>query len=177
MLSPHISVRPLPGVPPVGSGLLPPRTPEERAEVVAASNRWADFMNEWLPMLNSACAGQGLAPLEHVIDLYDRPARVLLAISSAFDFPPDGLPKNVRYIGPLLDPPGWSRPWKAPWPTKNAGPRALVSFSTTFQDQADTQQRVVNALGEMEMDAVVTIGPALDRTALRAPIPFNSAAR
>jgi hypothetical protein len=35
-------------------------------------------------------------------DLFDRPERVLLAISQAFDFRADSLPVNVRYVGPLL---------------------------------------------------------------------------
>ncbi len=91
--------------------------------------------------------GIGLDALGHVLDLYDRPERVLLAIGSAFDFPADYLPENVRYVGPLLDPPGWSKPWIAPWPQGSDRPRALVSFSTTFQNQADALQRVVKGLG------------------------------
>ncbi|ACK52778.1 Glycosyltransferase 28 domain protein [Methylocella silvestris BL2] len=169
VLSPHISVRPLPGVPHVGSGLTPPRSFEERADVEAANRRFGDALNERLYLLNEAREGQGLAPLNHVFDQYDRPDRFLLAISSAFDFPADDLPDNVRYIGPLLDPPGWSKPWRAPWPAQSDRPRALVSFSTTFQDQADALQRVVNALGRVEIDAVVTTGPALVGSALHAP--------
>jgi MGT family glycosyltransferase len=168
MLSPHISVRPLPGVPPMGSGLLPPRTPEERAEVDAVSNRFAAGMNARLPVLNEARGSQGLAPLDHVFDLYDRAERVLLAISAAFDIPADYLPANVRYVGPLLDPPGWSKPWTAPWLQQSDRPRALVSFSTSFQDQTETLQRVINALGAMAIDAVVTTGPALVDATLQA---------
>jgi MGT family glycosyltransferase len=167
MLSPHVSFRPLPGVPPVGSGLASPHLPEERAEIEAAASRLSNFIDEWLPILNEARASQGLAPLDHVLDLYDQPARVLLAISSAFDFPADRLPKNVRYVGPLLDPPGWSGPWQAPWNSEQ--PRVLVSFSTTFQGQVEALQRVVNALGGMAVDAVVTTGPAIEPTALCAP--------
>jgi UDP:flavonoid glycosyltransferase YjiC (YdhE family) len=169
MLSPHISLRLLPGLPPVGSGLMPPRTPEERAEVNAASSRFAAVMNEGLPILNGVRARRNLDPLDHVFDQYDRPERVLLAISSAFDFRPDHMPRNVRYVGPLLDPPGWSWSWQAPWPQNSVRPRALVSFSTTFQGQADPIQRVINALGGMAVDAVVTTGPALVGTVLRAP--------
>jgi MGT family glycosyltransferase len=169
MLSPHVSLRPLPGVPPIGSGLLPPRTPEERAEVKAASSRFTTTINAGLPALNKARARHHLAPLGHVLDQYARPQRMLLAISSAFDFPADYLPGNVRYVGPLLDQPCWSRPWHAPWPPKSTRPRALVSFSTTFQAQGDALQRVVNALGGMAIDAVVTTGPALVGASFHAP--------
>lgn len=169
MFSPHVSLRPLPGTPPIGSGLSSPRTPEGRAEVEAARIQFAATLNEWLPALNATRMGIGLDALSHVLDLYDRPERVLLAIGSAFDFPADYLPENVRYVGPLLDPPGWSKPWIAPWPQGSDRPRALVSFSTTFQNQADALQRVVNGLGAIEIDAVATTGPALDAATLHAP--------
>ena len=167
-LSPHISLRPLPGMPPLGSGMRAPRTPEERAEVETASSRYAAVMNEWLPMLNEARASQGLAPLDNVMALYDRPARVLLAISAAFDFPADYLPKNVRYIGPLLDNSGWSKSWVAPWLHGPDRPRALISFSTTFKNQADALQRTVNAVAGIEMEAVATVGPALEGVTFHA---------
>ena len=169
MLSPHISLRPLPGVPHVGSNLTPPRTHNERAQIELANSSFAAFMNEWLPVLNGARASQGLDPLGHVFDQYDRPERMLLAISSAFDFPVEYLPKNARYVGPLLDPPGWSKPWTAPWSKGSERPRALVSFSTTFQDQSEALQRVINALGGIDIDAVVTTGLALDGVTLHAP--------
>jgi UDP:flavonoid glycosyltransferase YjiC (YdhE family) len=45
----------------------------------------------------------------------------------------------------------------------------LVSFSTTFQAQGEALQRVVNALDGMDVDAVVTTGPALSGTSFHAP--------
>ena len=169
LLSPTISLRPLPGVPPVGSGLPSPHTPEARAEVEAANDRFVSVMNEWLPMLNEARASQNLASVNHVLQLFDRAARLLLAMSPAFDFPADHLPENVRYIGPLLDSSDWSKPWSAPWPHGSDRPRALVSFSTTDQDQANALQRTMNAIAGIGMDAVATLGPALDGTTLRPP--------
>jgi UDP:flavonoid glycosyltransferase YjiC (YdhE family) len=169
LLSPTISLRPLPGVPPVGSGLSVPRTPAERARVEAATTRFVAVMNQWLPMLNEARASLRLAPFGDVLELFDRPARLLIAMSAAFDFPADCLPANVRYIGPLLDSSDWSKPWIFPWCHVSDCPRALVSFSTTNQDQADLLQRTVNAIGRIEMDAVATLGPALKDIALHAP--------
>ncbi len=168
-LSPTISLRPLPGVPPLQSALPAPRTPVERAEVDAANDRFGAMMNEWLPMLNEARATQGLAPLDHVLDLFDRSDRLLLAINSAFDFPADDLPANVRYIGPLLDTAEWSQPWTAPWPQGSDRARALVSFSTTNQNQADALQRAVNAVAGIGMVGVATIGPGLEGVTLHAP--------
>jgi MGT family glycosyltransferase len=168
-LSPTISLRPLPGVPPLGSCMRPPHTPDERAAVEAATGRFASLMNKWLPMLNEARASQGLAALDHALELFDRPERLLLATSAAFDFPADRLPRNVRYVGPLLDTSGWCEPWTSPWDPNAGRSRALVSFSTTDQDQAGVLQRVVNAMSGVDIDGLVTTGPALDGVALRLP--------
>ena len=169
LLTPTISLRPLRGVPPIGSGLRSPHTPEERAEVEAANTRFIAVMNEWLPMLNEARVSQDLPPFDHVLELFDRAARLLLATSPALDFPADYLPGNVRYIGPLLDNSDWSKPWTTPWPHGSDRPRALISFSTTDQNQTDALQRTVNAIAGIEMDAVATLGPALDGATLRCP--------
>jgi UDP:flavonoid glycosyltransferase YjiC (YdhE family) len=167
MLSPHVSARPLAGVPPIGSGLRPPKTSQERAEVDAANNRFADLLNEFLPDINQARASLDLEPFAHVLDIYDRADRVLLGISQAFDFDADYLPENTRYIGPLLDEPGWSKPWEGSWPRGSKSPRALISFSTGAQGQADVVQRVVSAMSKVEVDAVLTAGPSLDVTHLK----------
>ena len=90
-------------------------------------------------------------------------------MSPALDFPADRLPENVRYIGPLLDRSDWSKPWTAPWPHGSDRPRALVSFSTTDQNQTDALQRTMNAIAGIEMNAVATLGPALNAAALRRP--------
>jgi MGT family glycosyltransferase len=169
MLSPHVSARPLTGVPPIGSGMRPPKTPEERAEVEAERNRFADSLNEFLPRLNHARTSLGLPIFDHIFDIYDRSDRVLLGISQAFDFDADDVPENVRYIGPLLDQPAWSTPWDGSWPRESNRPRALISFSTGAQGQADVVQRVVSAMGGVEIDAVVTTGPSLDVEEVKPP--------
>jgi MGT family glycosyltransferase len=169
LLSPTISLRPLPGVPPLGSCLPAPRSPEDRTTVEAATDRFIAVMTEWLPMLNDARASQRLAPVHDVLELFDRAERLLIAMSAAFDFAADYLPKNVRYIGPLLDRSDWSKRWIAPWPVGSDRPRVLVSFSTTNQDQVDVLQRAVNAVAQAGMDGVATVGPAVHAATLAAP--------
>ena len=134
MLSPHVSLRPLPGIPPITSDLAQPKTPEERAEVAAANDQWGDFMNRLLALLNDACSQLGVVGLRHVVDLFDRSDRLLLAISRAFDFEAESLPDNVRYVGPLLDQPSWSLPWRAPWSRamgKTSSGKPLISARLT----------------------------------------------
>jgi UDP:flavonoid glycosyltransferase YjiC (YdhE family) len=169
MLSPHVSLRPLPGIPPITSDLAQPKTPEEAAEVAAANAEWSDFLNRLLVLLNDACARLGVIGLTHVVDLFDRSDRLLLAISRAFDFQADSLPDNVRYVGPLLDQPNWSLPWRAPWSARSDRPRALIACSTGSQGQGQLVQRVLNAMGLIEIDAVATAGPNLNIADLQAP--------
>jgi UDP:flavonoid glycosyltransferase YjiC (YdhE family) len=68
-----------------------------------------------------------------------------------------------------LDTSDWSEPWTFSWPQGPRRPRALVSFSTTNQDQADVLQRTVNAIATIKMDAVATLGPAVRSADLQAP--------
>ena len=169
MLSPHICIKPLPGIPPAASGRAPAKTPEEQAELAALAAEWIADFDELLPILNDTCSQLGLPRLAHTQDVFDRADRLLLAISQAFDFQADALPENIRYVGPLLDQPSWSKPWQAPWPEGSVRPRALIACSTGAQGQRDMIQRVINAMGTIEIDAVATAGPNLDITELQAP--------
>jgi len=167
LLSPHVSLRPLAGVPPASSGLAAPKTPQERADVEAAGQQMREFFNGFLPQFNDACSLLRVPALSHVMDLFDRSARVLLAISRTFDFQADWLPENVRYVGPLLDQPSWSEPWHAPWSTER--PRVLIAGSTGAQGQGELIQKIINAMGQLDIEAVATAGPNLDLESLQAP--------
>jgi MGT family glycosyltransferase len=174
LLSPHVSIRTLPGMPPATSGLGQPKTPEERAEVDAANAALGEAINTHLPILNRARVDLGLTMLADIMDLFDHADRLLLATSQAFDFQADSLPDNFRYVGPLLDVPNWSKSlqpnsWEAPWSAQSDRPRALVACSTGAQGQRDLFQRVINAVGTVEVEALATTGPSLDIAELRAP--------
>jgi UDP:flavonoid glycosyltransferase YjiC (YdhE family) len=45
----------------------------------------------------------------------------------------------------------------------------LVSLSTSFQNQAELLRRIIAALGTLDLDAVVTAGPAMQQEAFEAP--------
>jgi UDP:flavonoid glycosyltransferase YjiC (YdhE family) len=173
-LSPHVSIRTLPGMPPATSGLGQPRTPQERAEVDAASAGLAGAMNASLPILNRARADLRLPMLADVMHLFDRADRLLLATSQAFDFQADSLPANFCYVGPLLDVPNWSKSlqaksWQAPWSAQSKRPRVLVACSTGAQGQRDLFQRVLDAVGTIDIEALATTGPNLDVAELWPP--------
>lgn len=168
ILSPHISIRPLPGMPPAASGLTPPRTEAERAAVDAATDTIVLAMERSRPALNAARRAFGLAPVTTAFAHYEQAERVLLAVSHAFDFDGAVLPANYRYIGPLLDEPVWSRGARTLW--SGAGrPRILVAGSTGAQNQTDLLRRIVRAVGTVEAETIVTTGPNVEARDLDAP--------
>jgi MGT family glycosyltransferase len=84
------------------------------------------------------------------------------------DFTSDGrLPANVHYVGPAFEP--FTRAWDTPWPPDQADPLVLISFSTSYMNQQALVQRVLDAIAELPVRALLTAGPALDTRALRLP--------
>ena len=175
LFGPNISfVTPIPGIPPIGPGMMPPVTPEEHTQAAAVHAWFAEVMAAQLPVLNAARAGFGLRPLA---DAFSQPAaadRILLATSRAFDFPAERLPQSVHYVGPLLEQPRWAGAWTSPWPANDARPLILIALSSTFQNQAETIQAVLDAAAALPVRVLATRGPALAGTHLN--LPDNAAA-
>jgi AcrR family transcriptional regulator len=68
----------------------------------------------YLPAFNEARQAFGLAPLgtaQELLGEYHRADLRLIQTLEAFDFPITPRPANVRYVGPVLDDPGWTEPW------------------------------------------------------------------
>ena len=154
----NVYSRPAPGLPPFGSGLSPARGPLGRARDRAFGALAAALWNRTLPPLNAARAELGLDPLDDVWGQWDRAARVLVLTSPALDLPAV-LPDNVRYVGPVLDDPGWTEPYPLP---DGDEPLVVVGLSSTYMQQADVLRRIVAALDTLPVRGVVTTGPALD---------------
>jgi MGT family glycosyltransferase len=169
LLGANISLFPIEGMPPIGLGLAPPRTEEERAVAAQAAGWMAAQLEARLPALNTARAAFGLPPLDRVLQQPAAARLTLLATSSAFDFPVPALPPRLRYVGPLLDEPEWAGWWQSPWPAGDPRPLVLVALSTTFQDQASVIQRVLDACAPLPVRVVATLGPALAGEVLRVP--------
>jgi MGT family glycosyltransferase len=150
-----------PGVPPVGPGLMPARTPEEEAfhREVAAGNE--ALFATGLPMLNAARRLLGLRPLARLADQVDAAEALLLGTSAAFDFAPPSLPSNILYVGPQLADPTWAAPWQSPWPTDDVRPLILVAFSTTFQDHVGVLQAVIDGAATLPVRLLVTLGDTI----------------
>lgn len=171
VLVPNIYVRPAPGIPPMGPGFLPARGPLGRLRDAVLRGLSNQLWTKGLPAVNRARTGLGLAPLLTFWDQYDRANAVYVLTSQAFDFPAKELPRNVRYVGPLLDEPSWVAPWTPPWPADHQDPLVLVGLSSTYQNQVAALSRIVEALATLPVRALVTLGPALDPGAVGSPSP------
>jgi MGT family glycosyltransferase len=161
--------RPAPGMPPPGMGFFPARGPVGFARDALYEARIEYlFRRDALPSLNNARRQHGLQPLLSPFDQYDHAARVLILCSPAFDFAAGDLPCNVRYVGTPIDDAA-TPAWKGPWTADDRRPLVLVSLSTLAQGQAHLMQRVLTALGTLDVRAVTTVGPSLDPTRFVAP--------
>jgi len=169
ILSPNISLHPLPGVPPFGPGFLPASNEQERLrdEQAATANR--AWMNLGLPAVNAARQAFGLPPLADLEEQVAKAKRYWLATSAAFDFPAERLPDNLRYVGPELEDAPTVAGWVSPWPKDDPRPLVLASLSTTFQNQGETFQRLLDALGSLPVRGLATHGPALEASQFRVP--------
>lgn len=165
VLSTGLSMAPLPGIPPMGTGLVPAKTEAEHAHLASiATYMWS----AGLSALNAARVALGLEPLRTVLEQYERADLRILGTAHAFDFPSAALPANVRYAGPLIRDPVCSGARHSPWPSSDSRPLVLVGFSTSFQDHIGCLQRVIDACGELPVRTLVTLGGSIHAGEVRA---------
>jgi MGT family glycosyltransferase len=119
--------------------------------------RWAAM----LPVVNKMRSEFGLSPAGSPMALLEPMHIVLVACPQVFDVAMPTLPKNVRYVGAMLDDPA-TTPSASPWPLADGRPRVLVTFSTTYQHQEAVLRRIAAALAMLPVEAVITTGPAVD---------------
>ena len=118
--------------------------------------------------VNELRSGLGLAPVVRLPDLLDRTALVLVTTLEGMDRPEGAVPGNVRYVGPLVEPPGDDEGWVPPGAAAD-GPLVVVSMGTTPMGEAAVLQRVLGALDGAPVRVLVTLGPHLDGGELRVP--------
>ncbi len=110
----------------------------------------------------------GLPAVGSFAALHDSCDVVLAAVPREFE-PDAGDAANVVRIGPVLDGPPLVRDLEhAPSLGDGSAPLVLVSLSTSEQGQAPLLQRIVDAVATLPVRAIVTTGPSLDPTTVRA---------
>lgn len=163
---------PGPNRPPGNMGLKPGKGILKWRDKLLTKLMTAKF-DEFKPALNAKLEAYALPPLRHTLDLFDRADLRFIQTTKAFDIPIEPAPPNVRYIGPELGDPDWVNDniWENPWSDANEKPLVVVSFSSTFQNQAGAIQNSMDALQELPVNGIVTLGPAMENH--RFNIPSN----
>ena len=160
---------PLPRLPLPPPGSLPMRGAVGRLR----DRAWALTYNhvarrEGLRFINDARAGLGLSPLRRPHEQVERADRVLVMGSRQFELPLRvPLPGNVRHVGAIRDE-GPDESWH-PADDDEERPLVLVSLSTLPQGQGPVMKRVLDALGDLPIRAVITLGPALANDTFAIP--------
>ncbi|CAN5759618.1 glycosyltransferase [soil metagenome] len=155
---------PGPGRPAAGPGFLP------RSDLLGllrdglVARVFDRLLRGYVDPFNEARKAVGLAPISSTRELLDEIHRAnlrLIQTCEAFDFPITPAPRNVRYVGPVLDDPGWAEAWRNPWTLDDARPLIVASLSSTFQDQYQVLRRIISALGRLPVRGLVTLGPSM----------------
>jgi MGT family glycosyltransferase len=155
-------------VPPLGTGFMPASGRLGRLRDRSAAAAAIAALRNGLPTLNRVRAEFGLAPLRNALDLMGNADRVLVCSSPSYDFAPDSVPANVRYVGPQLDDTADETPGN-PWADPSGCPLVLVGLSSTVMRQERLLQRAADALGQLPVRGLVTTGPAVDPAVIAAP--------
>ena len=164
----HIYILPEPGKPAPGPGFLPSEGRAARVRDRLINRAFLALFNRGLDAVNGARREQGVRPLGHVLDQLDHLDLIMVLTSESFDFPAEGRPAHVRYVGPVLADPDWVEPWQVPWPDDHR-PLVIVSFSTTYMAQERLLARTIGALGGLDAHVLVTTGRNIDPAGLPAP--------
>lgn len=122
-----------------------------------------------LSRLNGIRSSLGLPLVSTFRQQLDAAGLNLALTMERFDAPDVSLPRNFSYAGPMVD-------WGEPDPIWSDGelPLVVVSFSTMhLSHQAAVIQKVLDALSELDVRVLLTLGAGLQADDLRIPATFT----
>jgi UDP:flavonoid glycosyltransferase YjiC (YdhE family) len=156
---------PTPGVPPYGLGLRWPRTSAGRAFQAGLRRAGATTFRPVTKAANAERAARGLEPLGDWVDQLLSSSRLLVFSAAELDFAGRvPLPPNVRYVGPAFE--HHDAVWSSPWAAGADRPLLVISLSTSYMRQEDLAARLLAAVADLPVHALLTAGPALDTSGL-----------
>lgn len=160
---------PGPNRPPGGLGLIPGQNALGRFRDKLLGKVFNKIFNKYLPKINAIRKSLNLDEQINVADIFSNCNLRLIQTSDAFDFPILPAPKNIKYVGPVLDDPDWVEDWKTPFDKEDKRPLVVVALSTTFQNQKNTIQNCIDALGKLNVKGLVTLGIAMENEQFNIP--------
>jgi UDP:flavonoid glycosyltransferase YjiC (YdhE family) len=121
---------------------------------IMESGPLADFWDAQFVQSEDRFRNAGAGPFTRFTNLMEAADATIVFSYSGFD----ETAADVLHVGPLRSP-GPVVPFSRRLPHL---PMVLVGLSTSNQAQGPLLQRICNALGELEVEALVTTGPAID---------------
>jgi UDP:flavonoid glycosyltransferase YjiC (YdhE family) len=129
-----------------------------RAQMLRAGGGWTTDLHT----LAATHRRLGLQPPDDGLGAWEASELLLVTAPRWLDVDCDA-PANVVHAGPLDVAVG-------PRPANGGRPRILLTFSTTVMDgQESLIGRACEGVGGLDVDAVLTLGPAVDSEAVRVP--------
>jgi len=117
--------------------------------------------------INRMLDARGLKPYERPVHALLDSDLLLTATYRDFDQPSENLPDNLVHIGPLR-----KRQQSAGGAVKRHFPErplVVVSLSTSYMDQLSLLQAIADALAAIDVEGLVTTGPAINPNDLSLP--------
>jgi UDP:flavonoid glycosyltransferase YjiC (YdhE family) len=103
-------------------------------------------------------------------ELWRRAGTVLVASFRDLEGVGDEIPWSVRHVGPIFDPDPEPLPSEVSSLVEDqTGPLVVVSLSSTYMHHEEVLARIVQALNEVDVRSVVTLGDALEPARVAAP--------
>jgi len=158
------------GRPPGGMGLTPATSYAGQLRDKLLKMLFNKFINRYLPGLNMVRKAYALEPYKSVVDVYHQSDLRLIQTSKMFDFPITPAPENVRYVGAILDDPDWSEMEGSLLEESDSRPLVVVSLSSTFQNQRQVLVNIIDAISQLKIRGLVTLGPVMSREKFVAPV-------
>ena len=159
---------PGPGRPPGILGLIPGTSFFGKMRDKLLGKVFNVILNNYLPIVNEVSQTYGLKALDATLQAMNRADLRLIQTLRLFDFPLEPAHDNVRYVGPCLDDPDWVGELPASIKDKSC-PLVVISLSSTFQNQKASIQNAINGLKNLNVQGVVTLGPAMSNEKFDKP--------
>ena len=135
---------------------------------------YATFTETWFadlwpflgPGINETREHFGLGPCNSWADVFAGHDRLISVVPDRLDSPVVVQPTQMRHWGFLVP---RTHLGKGPGFLEGHRPRVLVGLSTTYQQQEQLLQHILDALGSLEVSGVASTSGQVDASALRCP--------
>jgi len=121
----------------------------------------------FLSQINQTRERAGLQLCHLGREVWAHGSRTLVTSVAGLDTPLPADISGMRYVGPVY--PESTTSLQAQPGLQAVDPIVLISFSTTYMGQEALFQRVITAVGQLSVQGLVTVGPAIDVSAFTLP--------